>query len=65
MNRREILGWALLFSIPPGGAVWMGISMLGGTPIFDLRALSGGIFTAILIFLVVFVGASKGQPSPE
>lgn len=63
MIGREILGYALLLSIPPGVAVWMGISMLAGTYILDLRAMAGGLVTVLLIFSLVVVAASRGEPS--
>lgn len=58
---RRVLGYALLFSVPPGvGLVGFLTVLLGDGPVNPMAAAVGGA-VAFVLFLLIVVGASRGS----
>jgi hypothetical protein len=57
---RTVVGYALLFSVPPGAGLGVAVQMTSGDP--TLAALSGGGVAFVLFFVLLAVFGS-GSPS--
>ena len=65
MVTRAAVGWALLFSVPPGLGVTGYASMLIGGRLVEPTAVAIGTVTAGVIFAVVLGAQLSGSAQPE
>ena len=58
---REVLGWALLFSVPVGVGVSMAVMRMSGGGLFEPLVALPGIVAAVVVFaFVALVGRDGG-----
>lgn len=61
---RQVLAYALLFSVPTGVGVALAVMVTTrGTAVW--MAVGGAVLTTVLIFLLVMVAGSYGEPDIE
>lgn len=65
MPSREAVGWALLFSVPPGVGVTGYTAMVVGEGLVGPMSVLAGGATAGVIFVVVLASQLTGAPEPE
>lgn len=64
-GRRERLGWAALFALPPGVGVAMATARMAVAPATDPLVVGSGLGTAALVFALVFGAASASGSAAE
>lgn len=64
MPSRAAIGWALLFSVPPGIGVTGYASMLMGGQLVEPRAMVVGGLVAGTIFALVYASQITGSAEP-
>ena len=59
---REVLGWALLFSLPMGVGIPLAVMRMSGSPFWDPIVFLPGVVAAVVVFgFVVLVGRDGGS----
>jgi hypothetical protein len=61
-RRREVVGWALLFSVPVGVGVAAATMRMSGEGPFAPSVVAPGVAAAVGVFALVYLVARDGEP---
>lgn len=64
MLSRRAVGWALLFSVPPGVGVTGFVTAVIGQNTVEPMAVLAGATTAVLLFALVLLAQATGSAQP-